>query len=155
MHGKGCKIKLASYVTDGKNRHCSHSMARSIPGYLESKCTPDRRFGNFISSAKHFPFLIIKYPIYLQFTLLVAILSKMATRNGLGPWYDTARWVRGGADKVLGLCNTGILIIAILTFQSYLHVLAHCAVPCCTVPTLSYMAGSCTAFASLVWPVRT
>ena len=44
---------------------------------------------------------------------------------------------QGGSDKVLRLCNTSTLIIAFLTFQSRLRVLADCA-PRPSVPTLSY-----------------
>ena len=43
----------------------------------------------------------------------------------------------GASDKVLGLRNTSTLIIAFLTFQSHLHVLADCA-PRLSVPTLCY-----------------
>ena len=47
----------------------------------------------------------------------------------------------GGSDKVLRLCNTSTLIIAFLTFQLRLCVIADCA-PRPSVPTLSYGRAS-------------
>ena len=44
---------------------------------------------------------------------------------------------QGGSDKVLGLRNTSTSIIAFLTFQSRLHMLADCA-PRPNVHTLSH-----------------
>ena len=45
--------------------------------------------------------------------------------------------LQGGSDKVLGLRNTSTSIIAFLTFQSRLHMLADCA-PRPNVHTLSH-----------------
>ena len=48
--------------------------------------------------------------------------------------------VQGGSDKVLGLHNTSTFIIAFLTFQLRLYVLAHCASRL-SVSTLSHTSA--------------
>ena len=50
---------------------------------------------------------------------------------------DFVTTAQGGSDKVLGLRNTSTSIIAFLTFQSRLHMLADCA-PRPNVHTLSH-----------------
>ena len=58
---------------------------------------------------------------------------KMAGGSGAGRLAE----LQGGSDKVLGLRNTSTSIIAFLTFQLHLHMLADCA-PRLNVHTLSH-----------------
>ena len=56
---------------------------------------------------------------------------KMAAGSGLGTRLGE---FQGGLDKVLGLRNTSTSIIAFLTFQSRIHMLADCSKAECAYP---------------------